>query len=252
MNGLVLAYSFSFCCFLSSSGSLMSQWLTVTFLKPSIWLFSILANSVQFSSVQFSHSVVSDSLQPHEPQHARPSLSRGTALGLPKLMSIESVMPFSHLILCPPLLFLPPIFPSIKIFSNESSLRIRWPTHWSFSFNISSFNEHPGLIFRMDWLDLLEVQGTLKSLLQNHSSKASIFRHSAFFTVQLSHTNHTLIRNWVSIYLGGQIMSSWNKLNFNYFVQFAFPNRHWRILIFSSPNSFVGGIVRGCCTIQDE
>ena len=162
-------------------------------------------------------------------------------------------MPSSHLILCHPLLLLPPIPPSIRVFSNESTLCVRWPKYWSFSFSISPSNEHPGLIsFRMDWLDLLEVQGILKSLLQNHSSKASIFRRSAFFTVQLSHTNHTLIRNWVSIYLGGQIMSSWNKLNFNYFVQFPFPNRHWRILIFSSPNSFVGGIVRGCCTIQDE
>ena len=97
-------------------------------------------------------------------------------------------MPCSHLILCHPLLLLPPIPPSIRVFSNESTLRIRWPKCWSFSFNISPSNEHPGLIsFRMDWLDLLAVQGTLKSLLQHHSSKASIFRHSAFFTVQISH-----------------------------------------------------------------
>ena len=96
-------------------------------------------------------------------------------------------MPSSHLILCRPLLLLPPIFPSIKVFSNESTLRMRWPKYWSFSFSINPSNEHPGLIsFRMDWLDLLAVQGTLKSLLQHHSSKTSIFQPSAFFTVQLS------------------------------------------------------------------
>ena len=107
---------------------------------------------------------------------------------LPKLMSIESVMPSNHLILHHPLLLLPSIFPSIRVFSNESALRIRWPKYWSFSFNISPSNEHSGLIsFKMDWLDLLVVQETLKSLLQHHSSKASILRHSAFFTVQLSH-----------------------------------------------------------------
>ena len=97
-------------------------------------------------------------------------------------------MPSNHLILCRPLLLLPSIFPSIRVFSNESTLRMRWPKYWCFSFSISPSNEHPGLIsFRMDLLDLLAVQGTLKSLLQHHSSKASIFRHSAFFTVQLSH-----------------------------------------------------------------
>ena len=103
-------------------------------------------------------------------------------------MSIKSLMPSSHLILSRPLLLLPPIPPSIRVFSNESTLRMRWPKHWSFSFSISPYNEHPGLIsFRMDWLDLLAVQGTLKSLLQHHSSKASILRCLAFFTVQLSH-----------------------------------------------------------------
>ena len=105
-----------------------------------------------------------------------------------QLMSIESVMPSNHLILYRPLLLLPSVFPNIRVFSNESALRIRWPKDWSFSFNISPSNEHPGLIsFRMGWLDLLAVQGTLKSLLQNHSSKASILQHSAFFIVQLSH-----------------------------------------------------------------
>ena len=103
-------------------------------------------------------------------------------------MSIESVIPSIHLILCRPLLLLPPIPPSIRVLSNESTLHMRWPKYWSFSFSISPSNEHPGLIsFRMNWLDLLEVQGTLKSLLQHHSSKASILRCSAFFTVQLSH-----------------------------------------------------------------
>ena len=101
--------------------------------------------------------------------------------------SIESVMPSSHLILCRPLLLLTPIPPSIRVFSNESTLHMKWPKYWSFSFNISPSNEHPGLIFRMDWLNLLAVQGTLKRLLQHHSSKASIIRCSAFFTIQLSH-----------------------------------------------------------------
>ena len=103
-------------------------------------------------------------------------------------MSIELVMPSSHLILCHPLHLLPSIPPSIRVFSKESTLRMRWPKYWSFNFNISPSNEHPGQIsFRMDWLDLLAVQGTLKSLLQYHSSKASILQHSAFLTVQLSH-----------------------------------------------------------------
>ena len=102
--------------------------------------------------------------------------------------ALQSVMPSSHLIICHPLLLLPPIPPRIRVFSSESTLRMRWPKYWSFSFSISPSNEHPGLIsFRMDWLDLLAVQGTLKSLLQYHNSKASIFRYSAFFTVQLSH-----------------------------------------------------------------
>ena len=112
------------------------------------------------------------------------SLSITNSWSLLKLMPIESVMPSSHLILCHPLLLLPPIPPSIRVFSNESALRMRWPKYCSFSFSISPSNEHPGLIsFRMDWLDLLAVQGMLESLLQHHSSKASIFQHSAFFTI---------------------------------------------------------------------
>ena len=114
------------------------------------------------------------------------SLSITNSRSLPKLTSIESVMPSNYFILCP-LLLPPSIFPSIRVFSNESAVCIRWPKYWSFSFSISPFNEHSGLIsFRMDWLDLLAVQWTLKSILQHHSSKASILRHSAFFIVQLT------------------------------------------------------------------
>ena len=115
------------------------------------------------------------------------SLSIANSRSSLKLMSVESVMPFNHLILCRPLHLLPSIFPSIRVFSNESALCMRWLKYWSFSFNISPSSEHPGLIFRMDWLDLLAVQGTLKSLLQHHNSKVSILWHSAFFIVQLSH-----------------------------------------------------------------
>ena len=118
----------------------------------------------------------------------QPSLFITNSWSLLKLRSVESVMPSNYLILCRPLLLLPSIFPSIRVFSDESALRIRWPKYWSFSFNISPSKEHRGLIsFRMDWLDLLAVQGTLKSLLQHHSSKASILLRSAFFVVQLSH-----------------------------------------------------------------
>ena len=135
-------------------------------------------------SVQFSHSVMSDYLWPHE----QASLSITNSQSSPKPMSIESVMPSNHLILCLPLLLLPSIFPSIRVLSNESAFHIRWPKYWSLSFSISPSNERPGLIFfRMDWLDLLAFQGTLKSLLQHHSSKASILWHSAFFIGQLSH-----------------------------------------------------------------
>ena len=119
------------------------------------------------------------------------SLSITNSQSSPKLFCIELVMPSSHLILCRPLLLLPPIPPSIRVFSNESTLCMRWPKYWNFSFRISPSNEHPGLVsFRMDWLDLLAVQGTLKSLLQHHSSKASVIWRSAFFTVQLSHPYH--------------------------------------------------------------
>ena len=154
--------------------------------KPQNIYHCCLTGRIISSSVQFSHSVVPDSLWPQAARQA--FLSITNSRNLLKPMSIESVMPSSHLILCRPLLLLPLIPPSIRVFSNESTLRMRWPKYWSFNFSISPSNEHPGLIsFRMDWLDLLAVQGTLKSFLQHHSSKASISQHSAFFTVQLSH-----------------------------------------------------------------
>ena len=147
-----------------------------------------------FSSVQFSHSVHSVQFicvqlfgTPWTAAH-QASLSITNSQSLLKLMSIKSVMPSNHLILCCPLLILPSIFPSIRVFSKESVLRIRWTKYWSFSFNISPSNEDSGLIyFRIDWLDLLAIQGTLKSPLQHHSSKASILQCSAFFIIQLSH-----------------------------------------------------------------
>ena len=138
----------------------------------------------QFSLVAQSCPTLSD----HINCNTQASLSITNSWSPPKLMSIESGMPSNHLILCHPLLLLPSIFPSIRVFSNELALHIRWPKYWSFSFNIKLSNEHPGLIsFRMDWLDLLAVQGTLKSLLQHHGSKSSILRCSALFIAQLSH-----------------------------------------------------------------
>ena len=155
-----------------------------------IFVLLLLSRAVEIASVQFSCSVMSDSLWPHELQHARPPCPSPT----PRVYS--NPFPLSrwcHLILCRPLLLLPSIFPSIRVFSKESALHIRWPKYWSFSFNISPTNEHPGLIsFRMHWLDLLAVQETLKSLLQYHSSKTSILLCSAFFIVQLSHPYLTI------------------------------------------------------------
>ena len=170
-------------------------------LLSSVWLF---ANPWTIQSMEFSRpeywsgfsSVQSLSrvqlfTTPWTTAH-QASLSITNSCSLPKLMSIESAMPSNHLILCRSLLLLPSIFPSIRVFSNESALHIRWPEYWSFSFNISPSNEHSGLIsFRMDWLDLLAVQRTLKKLLQHHSSKASILQCSAFFIVQLSHPDMT-------------------------------------------------------------
>ena len=152
---------------------------------------------VQFSSVQSLSRVQLFEAPWISARQA--SLSITNSQSLLKLMPIESVMPSSHLILCHPLLLLPPIPHSIRVFSNESTLRMRWPKYWSFSFSISPSNEHPGLIsFRTDWLDLLAVQGTLRSLLQHHSSKASIFWCSAFFTVQLSHP-YTIIGKTIAL-----------------------------------------------------
>ena len=144
-----------------------------------MWKFRVRKSSLSnhSNSFPFSRSVMSNSLRPHGLQHSRPPCPSQSLL---KLMSIESGMPSHHLILCHPLLFLPSIFPSIWVFSSESFLWIRWPKYWSFSFSISLSNEHLGLIsFRMDWLDLLGVQGTLKSFLQHHSSKASILQCSS-------------------------------------------------------------------------
>ena len=149
----------------------------------------------QFSSVHFNHSVVSDCATLYTAAR-QASLSITNSQSLLKLMSIESVMPSNHLILCRPLLLPPSIFPSIRVFSNESVLHIRWPKYWNFSYSISPSNEYSGLIsFRMDWLDLLAVQGTLKSLLQQHSSKASILRHSAFFIVPTATSVHDHQKN---------------------------------------------------------
>ena len=163
----------------------------------------------RISSVQFSHLVMSDFVTPWITAR-QASLSITKSQSLLKLMSIESVMPSSHLILCHPLLLLPLIPPSIRVFSSGSALRMKWPKYWSFSFSISPSSEHPGLISpRMDWLDLLAVQGTLKRLLQYHGSNASILQCSAFFPVQLSHpyvtTGKTIaLTRWTFI---GKVMS---------------------------------------------
>ena len=154
------------------------------------WILRVL-NHLRMSNVQYQLSSVTSRVWPFATpwiaaHQASPSITN--SLSSLKLTSIESVMPSSHLILCCPLLLMPPIPPSIRVFSNESTLCMRWPKYWSFSFSIIPYKEIPGLIsFRMDWLDLLAVQGTLKSLLQHHSSKVLIVWCSAFFTVQLSH-----------------------------------------------------------------
>ena len=158
-----------------------------TFVETSLFLFRVFW---VHCPVQFSCSVVSNSLQPDGLQHTRPPCPSPTP-GVDTNKSIQSVMPSNHLILCSPLLLLPSIFPSIRVSSNESALRIRRPKYWSFSFSSTPSNEYSGLIsFKMDWFDLLAVQGTLKSLLQHHSSKASILWHSTFFRVQLFTSIH--------------------------------------------------------------
>ena len=167
--------------------ALLSHWISpVSTILPDMGLGVF--KCTLLCSVQFSRSVVSDSLRPPWITAHQAFLSITISWSSLKLTSIESVMPSSHLILCHPLLLLLPIPPSVRVFSNESTLHMRWPKYWSFSFSIILSKEHPGLIsFRMDWLDLLAVHGTLKSLLQHHSSKAAILQCSAFFTVQLSH-----------------------------------------------------------------
>ena len=160
----------------------------------------------------------------------------------PKPMSIVSVMPSNHLTLCHPLLLLPSIFPSITVFSNESALRIRWPKYWSFSFNISPSNEHPGLIsIRMDWLDLLAVQGTLKSLLQHHSSKASILQCSAFFIVQLSHPYMTIGKTTFSMrqIFGGKLMSLLFNMLSRFIITFLPRSKHLLISWLQSPSTVI-------------
>ena len=196
--------------------------------------------SNQFRSVQFSHSVGSDSLQPLGLQHARPPITNSQSLL--RFMPTELVMPSNHLILCCPFLFLPSIFPSIRVFSNESVLYIRWPKYWSISFNISPSNEYSGLIFFMiDWFDLLAVQGILKSIFQHHSSKASVLWCTAFFMVQLSHPYMTTRKNiaftrWTFV---GKVMS----LLFNMLSRLviAFIPRSKRLLIswLQSPSAVI-------------
>ena len=174
------------------------------------------------------------------PIHYQASLSITNSQSLPKLMSIESVMPSNHLILYHPLLFLSSIFPSIRVFSNESAFCIRWPKDWSFSFRISPFNEYSGLIsFRMDWLDLLAVQGTLKSLLQHHSSKASILRRSAFFLVQLSHpymTTGKTIALTRRTFVGKGMSLLFNMLS-RLVITFFSRNKHLLISWLQSPSA---------------
>ena len=170
------------------------------------------------------------------------SMSITNSWSLPKSMSIESVMPSNHLILCHPLLLLPSIFPSIRIFSNESALHIRWPKYWSFSFNISPSHEHPGLIsFMMDWLDLLAVQGTLKSFFQHHNSKASILWHSAFFIIQLSHpymtTGKTIALNRRTFV--GKVMSLLLNILSRLVITFLPRSKHLLISWLQSPSAVI-------------
>ena len=170
------------------------------------------------------------------------SLSITNSQSLLRLMAIESVMPSNHLILCRSLLLLPSIFPSIRVFSKESVIHIRWPKYWSFSFSISPSNEHPGLIFfRMDWLDLLAVQGTLKSLLQHHSSKTSIFQCSAFFIVQPSHPHMTTgkiiaISRWTFV---GKVMSLLFNMLSRLAIAFLPMSKHLLISWLQSPSAVI-------------
>ena len=193
-----------------------------------------------YCSVEFS-SVVSDPANPWIAAR-QASLSITNSLSSLRLTSIESVMPSSHLILCHPLLLLPPFLPSIRVFSNESTLCMRWPKYWSFSFSIIPFKEIPGLIsFRMDWLDLLAVQGTLKSLLQHHTSKASILRCTAFFTVQLSHPHMTTgktiaLTRWTFV---GKVMSLLLHMLSRLVITFLPRSKHLLISWLQSPSAVI-------------
>ena len=203
-------------------------------------MYAIYTQVVQFSSVQsFSHVWLFATPWTAARQA---SLFITNFRSLPKPMSIESVMPSNHLILCRPLLLLPSIFPSNMVFSNESTLRIRWPKYWTFSFNISLSDEHPGLIsFRMDWLDLLAVQGTLKSLLQHHSSKASILRPSAFFIVQLSRpymTTGKTIALTKQTFVGKVMSLLFNMLS-RFVITFLPRTKHLLISWLQSPSAVV-------------
>ena len=194
-------------------------------------------HSVHFSSVAQSRLTLCDPMTTGR----QASLSITNSQSAPKAISIESVMPSKHLILCHPLLLLPLIFPSIRIFSNESALRIRWPKYWSYSFSILPSKEIPGPIFRMAWLDLLAVQGTLKSLLQHHSSKASILWHSAFFRVQLSHpymtTGKTIaLTRWTLV---GKVMSLLLNMLSRWVITFLPRSKRLLISWLKSPSAVI-------------
>ena len=205
-------------------------------------------NSWSISSVQFSYSVMSNSAIPWTTA-LQASLSITNSQSLLKLMYIESVMPSYHLILCCPLLLLPSIFPSIRVFSNVSVLHIRWPKYWSFSFNISPSTEYSGLIsFRIDWFDLLEVQGALKSFLQHHSSKASILPCWAFFMVQISHPYMTIgkTRPLTRQTFVGQVMSLFFNVLSSFVIPFIPRSKH---LLISWPHS-TSAVILECQKIK--
>ena len=245
-----ISLSLSFFSFSSNTCIFCLSWMPHIFKEvSSLWLVRILSptwmldtfQSIQFSSPQ-SLCRVWLFATPWTAGH-QASLSISNSLSSPKLMSIELVMPSNHLMLCHPLL-LPSIFPSIRVFSNESALCIRWPKYWSFSFNISPTNEHPGLIsFRMDWLDVLAVQGTLKSLFQHHSSKASILRHSAFFTVQLSHPYMTTGKTiaWTRRTFVDKVMSLLFNMLSRLVITFLPRSKHLLISWLQSPSAVIFG-----------
>ena len=218
----------------------LSLWVKVQ--RTPVWKSDDLGlqTSSQFSSVQLLSRVWLFVTPWTTGSQASQSITNSQCL--PKLMSIESVMPSNHLTLCHSLLLLPSIFPNIRVFSNESALRIRWPKYWSFRFNISPSNEDPGLIsFRMDWLDLIAVQGTLKSLLQHHNSKASILQRSALFIVQLSHpymtTGKTIALTWLTFV--DKVMSLLFNILFRLVLTFLPRSKHLLISWLQSPSAVI-------------